>query len=121
MVAPTGRAVGSGSFQLDRRLALVSACLAKPRESGKGIEQAAGTGGHRRIDPAREHLPDDTEFGSTERGNWSEFAHLEGPLAVSLVEETKGGTARLADCPIATGEPERPKFGKAAPAASCDQ
>lgn len=93
-VTSTGRAVVRGSFQLDRRLALVTACLAKARESGK------------RIDPAHEHLPDDAEFGSTERGKRSKLAHFRGSLAVSLVEEAEGGTARLADCLVTAGRPD---------------
>jgi hypothetical protein len=53
--------------------------------------------------------------------NRGKLVHFERSLAVNLVQEAEGGTARFADCPITTGEPERPELGKAAPSASRNQ
>ena len=108
----------SNSFQLDRRLAFVAADLAKAQESGKRVEQAAGAGGNRRIDPPHKHLPNDTEFGSVEGRDRGQLAHIESPLAVSLVKQAEGGTAGFADCPITAGQSEWPEFGKTAPSSS---
>ena len=58
---PTAIANGSpcsglvGPFQLHCRLTLVGGALAKVEERGECIEQAAGAGGDRRVDAARQH------------------------------------------------------------------
>ena len=109
------------SLQFDRRVALVSACLAEAHECCKRIEQAAGAGGKRRIDSAVKHVLEDTKFSFTERCNRGKLAHFEGSLAVSLVQEAEGRTAGFADGPITTGELELPQFRKAAPSAGCYQ
>ena len=100
-------------LQFHGGLAFEADLLAQAGERGDGIEEAPGTGGQRRIEAAREHGPEQPQFGGREGLHRRQVGPRESGLAEHLVEQAQGGPARLFHRPVAAGQAELAKMGHA--------